>query len=391
MRSLSLWLRRHPVVGDTLLTLLLLMPDLAASKEMYGAGAVSEGAYLLGGLMMLGPLVIRRRRPVLAAYLVLLGGVFTLVTHHEYSLRFSAIALGVMLYTLLAYSSRSVAALYAVWLFVGTLAWASVVPGFHPIVVIFPTMIFVVFWLSGEFVGARRAYHAEVEQRLRLLEHERDQKAKIAVVEERNRIARELHDVVAHAVSVMVVQADGASYALKTDPELAAQALNTISDTGRKALAEMRRLLGVLRSDTDIRGERAPQPDVSRLGDLAEEMRKVGLPVRVHMQGDLSDLPTAVGLSLYRIAQEALTNTLKHAGPGASADVSVQRRDDRVELLVQDDGLGVQTPDLASGGNGLIGMRERVSVYGGTLEAGPRPGGGWQVRAVIPLNGDTPT
>jgi signal transduction histidine kinase len=242
-------------------------------------------------------------------------------------------------------------------------------------------------WVLGEFVGARRAYQSEVEQRLRLLENERDQQAKIAVAEERARIARELHDVVAHAVSVMVVQADGASYAVHSNPELAERAVKTISSTGREALTELRRLLGVLRSDGS-ESERTPQPGTSSLNDLAERVRLVGLPVRLKLKGELDGLPAGIGLGIYRIVQEALTNTLKHAGAGASALVRVSRIGENVELDITDDGFGTPHELVSiSGGNGLIGMRERANVFGGTLEAGPRPGGGWHVRAVLPIQG----
>jgi signal transduction histidine kinase len=250
-------------------------------------------------------------------------------------------------------------------------------------------------WTLGEFVGARRAYDVEVEARLHLLETERDQAARIAVAEERGRIARELHDVVAHAVSVMVVQADGASYAIQSNPELAQRALQTISETGRGALGELRRLLDVLRSD-DADGEpRVPQPDAHALAELADRMRAAGVPVDLEL-GELGDLPAGVSLGVYRIVQESLTNTLKHAGRGATAAVRVQRTGDLVEVLVSDDGAG-RVPQLVPtgrrdprlpGGNGLIGMRERAHVYGGTLDVGPAPGGGWQVRAALPVRLD---
>jgi signal transduction histidine kinase len=247
-------------------------------------------------------------------------------------------------------------------------------------------VIFAFSWAMGEFVGARRAYHWELEQRLKLLETERDQQARIAVGEERSRIARELHNVVAPAVSVMVVQADGASYAIKTNPDLAEAAVRTIADTGRQALTELRRLLGVLRSEDQSGTQWVPQPDAGDLHELAENCRAAGLPVRLETSGELSALPAGLGLGVYRIVQEALTNTLKHAGAGASATVRVTQAGDQVEVEVSDDGFGTPHDLVAvSGGNGLIGMRERAGVLGGVLEAGPNPGGGWRVRAVLPL------
>jgi signal transduction histidine kinase len=280
---------------------------------------------------------------------------------------------------------------YAIALVTGTLVWAIWRIGEAAAGVMLTFAVAAVFgfsWALGEFVGARRAYHSELEQRLKLLETERDQQARIAVGEERSRIARELHDVVAHAVSVMVVQADGAGYAIRSNPELAEAAVKTISDTGRTALTELRRLLGVLRSEDQSGTQWAPQPDAGELNNLAENCRASGLPVRLELMGDLAHLPVGLGLGVYRIVQEALTNTLKHAGTGASAVVKVLRSEDKVVIEVTDDGFG--TPhDLVevSGGNGLIGMRERAGVLGGTLEAGPNPGGGWRVRGVLPLVG----
>jgi signal transduction histidine kinase len=167
---------------------------------------------------------------------------------------------------------------------------------------------------------------------------------------------------------------------------MAQLALSTISDTGRQALGELRRLLGLMRDESQNDTDRLPQPDASSLPQLAEQVRGAGLPVSLTLRGDVHNLPAGVGLSVYRIVQEALTNSLKHAGGSASADVFVTRADDKIEVVVDDDGFG--TPrELSgmSGGNGLIGMRERAGVLGGSLEAGPRPGGGWRVHAVLPV------
>lgn len=209
------------------------------------------------------------------------------------------------------------------------------------------------------------------------------------MADERARIARELHDVVAHAVSVIVVQADGAAYAVRSQPELAERAVKTISSTGREALTELRRLLGVLRSE-EAGGELTPQPaGTQSLSELAERVRAVGLPVRLEIVGNVDDLPAGVGLGVYRIVQEALTNSLKHAGPGTKAVVRVEHSGDEVHLDIADDGRrAAGTLVGVSGGNGLIGMRERALVFGGSLDAGPRPGGGWQVKARLPLAAD---
>ncbi|EWC58449.1 two-component system sensor kinase [Actinokineospora spheciospongiae] len=392
MRRLSLWLKAHPTAGDTVLALALAGLELLVTSGLPD-GALSVWFWVVG-VGLLAPLLVRRHRPVLAAYLVLAAGFLQLFTHGaepgsgDMRVRMADLALGICLYTLVAYVGRRQATLYAAWLTVGTVAWAvwrmGLPEGVVPAAVF--SVVFALCWTLGEFSGARRAYHVEVERRLDLLETERDQQARIAVADERTRIARELHDVVAHAVSVIVVQADGAAYAVRTQPEAAEQALAVISTTGREALTELRRLLGVLRSDGTGSG-RAPQPGTRSISELAERVRATGVPVRLDLAGELDSLPAGVGLGVYRIVQEALTNTIKHAGPGARADVLVSRVGDRVELDITDRGPGLGTaPGLTTGGgNGLIGMRERANVFGGTLQAGPRPEGGWRVRAVLPV------
>ncbi|MFJ5680606.1 sensor histidine kinase [Streptomyces sp. NPDC093097] len=256
------------------------------------------------------------------------------------------------------------------------------------------TVPFVLAWVLGDSVRTRRAYWAQLEEKAARLEKEREAQARIAVAAERARIARELHDVVAHNVSVMVVQADGAAYVLDGSPDQARQALETISGTGRQALAEMRRLLGVLRTGEQAEGEEyVPQPGVEQLADLIDQVRGAGLPVDFRVVGEPRPLPSSVELTAYRIVQEALTNTRKHGGPGVSATVRLTYRDDDLDLLVEDDGRGAQHELYESGGadglgHGLIGMRERVGMVGGLLDAGPRPGGGFRVNAVLPLKAE---
>jgi len=388
-------MKAHPMVGDTLLALALTIFDLLLLLAQNIAPPNSEApepvAWYIAVPVIVGvvaPIVFRRKRPLWAAYLV----VVIAIPHSLLELGvagFSASA--IMLYTLVAYVSRKQALAYlAVNIIITGIQAPLQMDSSAELVTtfIFAGLLLAFCWALGEFVGARRAYHAEVEQRLALLETERDQQAQIAVAAERARIARELHDVVAHAVSVIVVQADGAAYAVHSNPELAERAVQTISATGREALAEMRRLLGVLRSE-DGGGERTPQPGTQSLAELAERVRAVGLPVQLDIVGNVDDLPAGVGLGIYRIVQEALTNSIKHAGPGTAASVKVARVGDRVELNISDNGrrkagalVGV------SGGNGLIGMRERALMFGGTLEAGPRSGGGWQVTASLPFGND---
>lgn len=258
--------------------------------------------------------------------------------------------------------------------------------------VVFQTVPFVLAWVLGDSVRTRRAYLAQLEERATRLEKEREAQAKAAVAAERARIARELHDVVAHNVSVMVVQADGAAYVLDADPDQARKALETISSTGRQTLAEMRRLLGVLRTGEheEVAGKYVPQPDVRQIEDLVEQRRGSGLPVDFMVEGTPRPLPRSLELTAYRIVQEALTNTRKHGGPDTCASVRLVYFDDGLGLLVEDDGKGAPQELHEDGGSdgqghGLIGMRERVGTVGGTLDAGPRPGGGFRISVLLPL------
>ncbi|KUJ33867.1 sensor histidine kinase [Streptomyces sp. NPDC093228] len=258
-------------------------------------------------------------------------------------------------------------------------------------IAVFKTVPFALAWVLGDSLRTRRAYLAQLEERAARLEKEREAQSKVAVAAERARIARELHDVVAHNVSVMVVQADGAAYVLDTAPDQAKKALETISGTGRQALAEMRRLLGVLRTgEHKEAGEYVPQPDVEQIDELVEQCRNSGLPVDFKVEGTPRQLPSGVELTAYRIVQEALTNTRKHGGPNAGASVRLVYFDDGLGLLVEDDGKGAPHELYEEGGadgqgHGLIGMRERVGMVGGTLDAGPRPGGGFRISVLLPL------
>ena len=253
---------------------------------------------------------------------------------------------------------------------------------------IIPTWLFLgAAWLMGWTLHKRRVQAVRLEDRAARLELEREEKARAAVAEERARIARELHDVVAHSVSVMVVQAQAAQRLAEAEQaNLRRQTLNSIETTGRQALVEMRRLLGVLR-DTDADLSLAPQPGLDDLDELIGQVREAALPVELRIEGGAEPLPPGVDLSAYRIVQEALTNTLKHAGP-AKARVTIRYRKDEVELEITDNGAG--TGRGGGSGQGLIGMRERVAIYGGVFESGRRNGGGYLVRARLPLDANRP-
>jgi len=387
VRRFSLWMKAHPMVGDSLLAVLIASFDVLIfiSRAVNPNDDPPRAWYVTLPVLAaaVAPIVFRRKYPIVAAYATLAAGTLHSVLELGIASMFTAC---IAVYTLVAYVGRRPAVLYVAVNEVVSLVqtpWQFPQQWVTTLIVVNLAVAF--SWALGEYVGARRAYHTELEQRLALLETERDQQARIAVAEERARIARELHDVVAHAVSVMVVQADGAAYAVRSQPDLAERAVQTISSTGREALTELRRLLGVLRSE-DTSGERTPQPGTQSLSELAARVRSVGLPVQLDIVGNVDDLPAGVGLGIYRIVQEALTNSLKHAGPGSSASVRVARVGDRVELSIVDNGHRTTRALVGvSGGNGLIGMRERALVFGGTLDAGPRSGGGWQVRASLPF------
>ncbi|MCF3100540.1 sensor histidine kinase [Streptomyces roseoverticillatus] len=396
MHRLYDFLRRHPTGVDTFWALLLLGICLLAAAEEHGTSAVQR-AVNLGTVVALSLVIaLRRRAPIPMLFLAIASGLAQIAGDVQGSLADTAML--AIVYTVASghvrWASRVALAggLAAPVLFL--LRWPLVGhgPGQTLITLAFLMAPFVLAWVLGDSMRTRRAYWAQLEERAARLEKDREQQARMAVTAERARIARELHDVVAHNVSVMVVQADGAAYVLDASPEQAKQALETISGTGRQALAEMRRLLGVLRTEegTTEGGDYVPQPDVEQIGDLVEQVRGAGLPVEYEVEGAPRPLPSGVELTAYRIVQEALTNTRKHGGPEAGASVRLTYFDDGLGLLVEDDGRGAQHELYESGGadgmgHGLIGMRERVGMVGGTLDAGPRPGGGFRISVLLPV------
>ncbi len=401
------WLSRHPRLVDGVPAALLLLlgigtgvGSVTARAQVSRGGQVSSfspasafgarPALLLLLLILLGlavPLVFRRTYPVQAFTVAAVAGSLQVV--------FIARPLGtdlsllILLYTLAAYRPRRVSlpglCVCLVGAFVAVARWLPVQTGLFQKVLL-AGVIFsgtaLVAWVLGDSMRYRRAYLTALEDRAARLERERDAQAQIAAAAERARIARELHDVIAHNVSVMVVQADGAGYALRTDPERAGQALAAISQTGRQALAEMRRLLGVLRSG-DERADLAPVPGLDQLRELIDQARECGMSVSLRLDGPPRRLSEGAELAAYRVVQESLTNTRKHGGLAAAAAVSLSYELDGLLLRVTDDGLGAAA--AADGtGHGLTGMRERIEMYGGTVHAWPLPGGGYQVTARLP-------
>jgi signal transduction histidine kinase len=246
------------------------------------------------------------------------------------------------------------------------------------------TLILTLAWFFGSALGSRTEQARELTERVGAAERERATAAERATTEERARIARELHDVVAHSVSVMVVQASGVRRLLKDEQHREREALLSVEQIGRQALTEMRRMLGVMRSGEEAPAALAPQPGLEHLDRLIAQVAEAGLPVTLRVEGERPDISPGVDLSAYRIVQEGLTNALKHA-KGAHAEVVVRYIDSSVELEIADNGPGVPNGDGM--GHGLVGMRERVALYGGTIESGPRAGGGFVLRAQLPVEG----
>ncbi|SEG28102.1 Signal transduction histidine kinase [Thermomonospora echinospora] len=384
------WWRAHKALVDLVFVAPLLLVSVlsvsAYTAPPHGApaGPIPEPVYaaLVAGLLL--PLVVRRRWPV------------------QVFLWIAAVSFGQWLFdvTVILANMGVLIAMYTVaancsfrWMvtagLIGELGAVlaalryTVEPGARKYTVVMLSAVVAGVWILGVYISTRRAYLRSLEERAARLERERDTQVQIAMAAERARIARELHDVVAHNVSVIVVQADGASFAIETDTERARRALEAISATGRLALAEMRRLLGVLREGDDA-GSYAPQPGVAQLTDLVEQIRGSGLPLDFRVEGVPVELPPGMQLTIFRIVQESLTNTLKHGGPGASARVRLHYGDEAIEVTVADDGRGAAARDDGLG-HGLAGMRERAAVYGGSVRAGPRAGGGFEVVARLPL------
>jgi signal transduction histidine kinase len=295
------------------------------------------------------------------------------------------VALAICLYTVAA-TMRRAEALAAAVLVAGVVLPAAGQDGWHNswLPAIYEVTATAAVLAAGLYAGTRRAYLAELRDRAQRLERERDQSSALAAAVERARIAREMHDSVAHHLTVIVALSDGALAAVTRAPGQASDAIRGVSSTAREALAETRRLLGVLRADSG-QELRQPLPGLSDLEGLLSRVRATGLPVRYERSGAVADTPPGIQLVVFRLVQEALTNTMKHAGPGASAAVRLQLTLAEVRVEVEDDGLGSAREPRAPGG-GLTGMRERVSAFGGELECGPRHPRGWRVTARLHLD-----
>ncbi len=381
------WFRARPVVADTVFALALTALAIIATAQA-DVDPSERDANVFAWILLVGiclPVAFRRIAPVAATWVMLIFNATYWVVDFPDEATGMTLLIGV--YSIGAHVDRPASLRHGAGVIVGIVAvgtagvispeddlpWFAI-PAF---VIMYGTA-----WILGDNLRTRRAYMLELERTAAHAEAQRLAEARHAVADERTRIARELHDVVAHSMSVMVVQAGAARRVLDANPQQAADALEAIEDTGRQSLDEMRRILGVLRSD-DEQLELAPAPSLDDFGRLVDQCEQAGLPVELTVEGDPVELPASLELSAYRIVQESLTNTLKHAGP-ARATVSVTYGAEELRVCVNDDGRGAAAT-TAGAGQGLVGMRERVEAFGGSLDAGPRAGGGYAVSAVLPI------
>jgi signal transduction histidine kinase len=362
------------------LLLALMVAELAAKALEPGENPAGPVAYVLAAAITL-PYAVHRRQPLLATGVSTVAVVAYSFGHFTAFPGYAMFALlfGVSLH---ADRRRAVVALGAV------VAALAVSLSMQPPAVVTPStwvstgLAVLVAWLLGENLRARQARWTALKERARQLEVEREERDRQAVAEERLRIARELHDVVAHSMSVIAVQAGMANHVIDSQPALARQALTTVETTSRAALVEMRRLLGVLRQGDEPSASLAPAPGLGKVPELVAQFGEAGLDVQVKTEGEPTGIPEGVDLSAFRIVQEGLTNVLRHGGPLAKVDIVFPGRS--VLIRISDDGRLRHHRVSPGAGHGLIGMRERVSVFGGQLDAGPRPDGGFRVAATLP-------
>ena len=383
---LARWFDERPITGDACLALLLLVgfvlpSDLSAETD--------AGVDLAFSVALLACLPWRRRAPV-AVFVAVSLLCLLQIALLDHAVAGDVVAL-IAVYTVVAYGPGTrigvaATACTAVGALLGAMRWDVADDGVSLLATAATTVVSALLAATlGAWRRARRSQLDALQERNRLLAIERDQQAAVGAAHERARIARELHDVVAHSLSVIVVQADGAAAAAEQHPASAAAALRTIGDTGREALGQMRRLLGVLRAEPPAGDTLAPQPGADQLEALVEQVVRAGLPAGLTVEGRPRPIAAELDVTVYRVAQEALTNVLKHAGAVERVDVVLRYRDDAIELLVRDDGGGQPAAGRNGGGHGLVGMRERVDLHHGTLAAGPRDDQGFEVHAVLPV------
>lgn len=391
---LARWVRAHPGTIDASLSLAIfvfLVLPFAVDGTMSDTFGVAAAAALVIAL------VWRRSRVVLSAGVIAAISVLQLITGIEpVPAQFVIL---ITLYTLAAYgprwASRGGLGLAIAGTAIGLVRYATMlgISGSGSVLTTVPLFLVLLFfveslvllaWTMGDLARSRRLTYQALEDRTRRLEVERQQERDLAAADERSHIAREMHDIVAHSLSVIITQADGARYASAQSPELAVQTLGTIADTGRGSLREMRRLLGVLRGDENA--STRPLPTLDDIDSLIQSVRRSGVRVASRRIGTpRRALPLGAELTAYRVVQESLTNVLKHAGADTTTEVTLDYGPRGLTVTIDDDGRGAAPdPTTAGAGAGITGMTERVRLYDGTVSAAPRTGGGYRVDAFIP-------
>lgn len=393
------WAQEHPHLSNAL----MMSGGIFVSLSFLTAGALDGGRSLWCAAVVALPLLFRRAAPVATAFAV--GGLalFVLVVFNVATIGLCMWAVPCLMYTVAVRASRKkrravlltallgcaiFGALCYRWFFAfygppTLLEWALAALMFTVV----SALVVIVAFLAGDLARTRRLRREQLEDRARRLEVESEQEVRLAAQDERTRIAREMHDVVAHSLSVVIAQADGARYAAASNPEVAVQTLETISETARGSLTEMRKLLGVLRTGSET--ETKPVPQLGDIPELVRSVQAAGLPVQFQESGTPA-LSTGAQLSLYRVVQEGLTNVLKHAWQAGSVRVSIDHQRDFSWVEVVNDGAGASDPPRAPGaGHGLQGLRERVALYGGEMTAGPHVTRAdvFVVQATIPSEG----
>lgn len=381
----------RPPLADVVLATLLLLPALSVYAWEPSSGVQRWSFTDLAGWLLLvvgfGALAWRRVTPTMTMMVAgLATGAWFLVGHSD---GFIPLAVMVALYSVAAYGSRAdgISSLVITEVFV-VISFLSILMREHDISLIqlaVNVLMFLGIWVLGDRTRVRRELVDQLRSEAEQAERSRELTAELAVSDERTRIARELHDVVAHSVSVMVIQAGAGRRVAQDQPERATEVLAAIEDVGRDALADLRRMVGVLRDQPGAEGL-APQPSLADLDELAQRLAAAGLPVRVEHVGEPRRVPSGLELTAYRIVQEGLTNVIKHAGAVCDVVVTVRHGDGALVVEVDDDGRGAAAAaHQQRTSSGLLGMRERVAVFDGRLHVGPRPGGGFRVRAVLPI------
>jgi signal transduction histidine kinase len=383
-RNVRAWSRRHTTIVDVAVAVAAAAGTVPQLAHYARAADARFPLYVLFSALLVIPLSGRRRWPLATSAFVAVVALAQWIAGVELA---ADVVLLIFLYTVASRHPMRVAVLAAGVLEAGTLMAALRWPqaGSWADTFVLMSGLVVASLMLGVNVRHQRNAIGALAQRAAQLERERDQRAIIAAAEERTRIAREMHDVVAHSLSVMVTLSEGAALKQTTEPERAGTAMRQVSTTGRQALDEMRRLLGVLRTG-DVPGDRQPQPGFAQIDGLLDQVRATGLAAALTVTGTPATVPPGLALTVYRVVQEALTNALKHAHGPTRVSVAIAHGPESVTVDVHDNGAaGPSRPEAGTrAGHGLAGMRERAAVYDGTVSAGPHPTGGWLVHVHLP-------